>query len=303
MIAASRDDAERTQSLALFLRQIRPKHWVKNTLVFLPVVCAHRFDDLGAWLSAATAFVFFSAGASGQYLLNDLRDLRGDREHPEKRHRPLAAAQISLALARIVAIFLILGSTAAGWLLQPGFAVVLGAYHLLAMAYSYRLRSTAMADVVLLAGLYATRVFAGGAVTDIIISPWLLSFSLFLFFSLALLKRFSEIRQNHPGYDSQCRPYTAMDTPVLLIFGVASGTISVLVLALYLQHPLVATLYRHPERLSLLCPLLMFWIARLWLQANRGDVDEDPLVFVLGDVTSYVVLAAASVIVVLSLIA
>lgn len=278
----------KTQAL---LRACRPHQWAKNLLVFLPILTSHKITDLPALLAGSLAFLSFSFLASSVYLWNDMLDLESDRAHITKRARPLAAGQVSIASAAVLAGLLVLAGLAVGLLAGSGFLVIAGIYLVGNLAYSTWLKRIVMLDVVILACFYALRLLAGGAATGIGVSDWLLAFSVFFFFGLAMVKRYSELRALAvvEGASATGRGYFRTDLEPVGTFGVASGMISVLVLVLYVMSPEVRLLYRHPTILLLLCPLFLYWITRLWFKANRGEVPQDPVVFALTDRTSYLV--------------
>ena len=273
------------------LRAIRPHQWIKNALVFAPVLLSHRFADNYTWLNAARAFAAFSAAASAVYVINGLIDAKWDREHPTKRKRPFASGTISRATGTWMISVLMALSAVAAYSLPRGFIWMLAGYLAVGIWYSLQGRSLALVDVVALAGLYTLRVLAGGAATGIVISPWTLGASLFLFLSLALAKRYSELLTHGP---SSGRGYEATDVPLLSSMGLASGYLTALVIAIYLQTPEVHRLYRRPEWIWLICPVYLLWISRIWLLAGRGEVKDDPLLFSLRDRATYFLAAVAS---------
>jgi 4-hydroxybenzoate polyprenyltransferase len=273
-------------------RAIRVFQWSKNLLLFVPPLCAHAFQAPAPWLACFAGFLLFSIASSGQYLVNDLIDAETDRAHPVKRARPIAAGELSAGAASALAALLIAASMTSAALLSARFAALLAAYHVSAFAYSRWIKRLAMADVLLLTGLYALRIFAGGTLAGVPISGWLVAFSGFLFFSLALLKRYSEIRMGGPAPLAR-RAYRAANAWLLESLGISSGLLSVLVLVLYVQHPQVAALYSHPRRLWLLCPALAYWLGRMWLVAHRGGMREDPVSYTVTDPVAYLVLSAA----------
>lgn len=282
-------------TMPVLLRQLRVYQWVKNLLVFLPLLLAHRLGDAAAWGSAGLAFVVFSLAASGAYCLNDLFDLAADRSHPEKSRRPLAAGE--LALVAGVGLALVLPAAALGlaFLLPLPFTLAAGIYLVGTVAYSFSLKRIAGADVVFLTGLYTLRILAGGLATGIPVTEWLLGFSVFFFLSLSLLKRHGELLAMPPQTEElPGRSYRASDADTVRSFGAASAYVSVLVLILYMSGATVAQLYRHPKVIWLLGPLLLFWFHRLWLFSARGLIPGDPIPFVLRDRTSYVVAAAGA---------
>jgi len=272
------------------LKALRVHQWVKNTLVFIPLLASHRIFELPLLWNGLLAFIAFGACASSVYLLNDLLDLPDDRQHPTKYNRPLAAGRLPI----LHALFLIPGLLAAAialalWQLPGQFAAVLVAYFLLTLAYSLWLKRAVMLDVVTLAMLYTVRVIAGAAAMSLTATFWILAFCMFIFLSLAFVKRYTELhdaRQKGIKDKSAGRGYYPGDFELLASLGGASGYLSVLVLALYINEAASATLYRSPEWMWAACPLLLFWLSRVWLLAHRGQMHDDPIVFALRDSVS-----------------
>lgn len=277
------------------VRALRVRHWVKNLLVFVPLGLAHRADEPRLVGDAILAFLAFGCVASAVYVLNDLVDVESDRRHPRKRHRPFAAGHLSVPAGALLAAGALGAGAALAAALPPAFGVLLAAYAATSFAYSLRLKKVVTLDVLVLAGLYTVRVYAGAAATAIPVSPWLASFSMFVFLSLALLKRASELvaaKEDLPG-----RGYRLVDRESVFALGAASGYLSVLVLALYVASEDVRLLYTHPERLWLLCPLLLYWVSRLWIEARRGNVPDDPVEHAVRDPASYVIAALGAAVV------
>ncbi|OJT19652.1 hypothetical protein BO221_35415 [Archangium sp. Cb G35] len=273
------------------LKALRVHQWAKNILLFVPLLAAHKALDAPLLVQAVLGFVSFSLCASSVYVLNDLLDLDSDRKHPTKRRRPFASGDLPVSAGLWLAP-LLLGSGAAVALLLPrAFLALLATYYAVTLAYSFHLKQVMMLDVLVLAGLYTVRIFGGSLAVGVPTSSWLFSFSMFLFLSLALVKRLSEVRRLRQSNESAApgRGYVAGDYEQLAILGVSSGYLSVLVLALYITSKEVTVLYLSPERLWLLCPVMLYWVGRVWLLAHRGLVNEDPLVFALKDKVSYVV--------------
>ncbi|GGD46236.1 UbiA family prenyltransferase [Sinisalibacter lacisalsi] len=272
------------------LRAMRPHQWVKNLLVFLPLVVAHRFDALTfGW--SLVAFVSFGLIASAVYLVNDLIDLPADRRHESKRNRPFASGRLPLRVGTWMAPGLFAAGLALAALSGPALFAVMALYALTTTAYSLRLKGTLAADVLVLAVLYTLRIIAGAAATGIIPSMWLLSFSIFLFLSLAAVKRVAELvdhEQNGAQRKVAGRAYVAEDRPVVAMIATSSGFLAVLVLALYIDSPDVRGQYGMPQILWGICLVLLFWVSRIVLLAYRGLVDQDPVVFALTDRTSQV---------------
>ena len=276
----------RRLGLRTLLRAIRIHQWAKNVLVFLPFLPLVGALGIDAWLLGVVGFVAFGLCASSVYLVNDLFDLEADRVHPRKSQRPIAAGDLSLPRALMLALGLLVGAfTLSVLLLPPLFLVVLALYWALTTAYSLDLKRRVNVDVLTLAGLYTMRVLAGSAVLMIRPSFWMLAFSMFLFLSLAAAKRMAEldgmarkgVHESVPG-----RGYEVRDIPVLLAQGAASGQLAVLVFALYVN-TVLTTQFRHPEALWAVCPLLLLWINRVWMKVSRGEMHDDPVVFALRD--------------------
>jgi 4-hydroxybenzoate polyprenyltransferase len=280
-----------TPPLAL-VRVLRPHQWVKNLLVFVPILLDHRLTQPEVLARGAIAFGAFCMAASGAYVLNDLLDLEADRSHPIKRHRPFASGALPPRLGYLLAPALIGMALAVGAsLVTPGFLALLLLYIGLTTAYSTYLKRVVVLDVLLLAGLYTLRVLAGITASGVRFSTWLLAFSTFLFLSLAFLKRHGELSTAPaPGGSTvRRRGYLPQDMEWLRTMGAASAYLAVLVLALYLNSDEVVQLYRKPAVLFLVCPLLLYWTSRMWLFAHRGQIHEDPIVAAARDLSSYVV--------------
>lgn len=289
-------------SLRTWIKAIRLHQWVKNALVFLPVLLAHRISDPAVMLPALIAFVAFGCCASSVYVTNDLFDLSADRSHPRKRRRPFAAGLLSVrsgiyASAVLLACAVTLAAIV-GWL----FGLVLACYYLFTWAYSLRLKRIALVDVMTLAGLYTLRIVAGSAATYIELSFWLLAFSVFLFLSLGFVKRYAELDDARLSgkLTGQVRGYGADDLPLIMTLGTTAGYCAVVVIALYINSGDSIVLYHHHKPLWLICPLMLFWISRIWMLTTRGQMHDDPVVFALRDRVSLMILAALGLIVLLS---
>ena len=271
-----------------YLRTLRTHQWIKNALVFVAPAAAHAVDPV-SYLWTACAFVILSLVASGGYVLNDIVDVTHDREHPSKRHRPLAAGKVRTLPMAVIGSALAVVGVAASFLMSAGMGACAVLYIVLAVAYSLRLKRAIIIDVIVLASLYVIRVVAGGVAVAIPVSPWLLAFSLFTFVSLAVVKRRTELSNVAEGRQEAVlgRGYVAKDAGVITMLGAASAIGAVIVLALYVQSPEVATRYDRPELLWLVCPVLLYWLGRLLLLANRGHVDDDPVMFAVRDRTSW----------------
>jgi 4-hydroxybenzoate polyprenyltransferase len=281
------------------VQAIRVHQWVKNLLLFVPVILDHKLFNGEAMAKACLGFTAFCLAASGGYILNDMLDLEADRRHATKRHRPFASGALPPALGIALIPLLVIGAIWIGWTRLPSrFVASLGLYLVLTTAYSTYLKRIAVLDVLLLAGLYTLRVLAGVAASHVRFSTWLLAFSMFLFLSLAFVKRYAEVSGLEPGGDEQVRRrgYRRGDREWLGSMGSSSGYLSVLVLALYINSDQVVALYRAPLLLWLVCPLLLLWIGRMWLRAYRGQIHEDPIVAAVRDPLSYLLGALVGVI-------
>jgi 4-hydroxybenzoate polyprenyltransferase len=280
------------------LRALRVHQWVKNLLVFVPVMLDHKLFHPPVLSKALIAFAAFCCAASGAYVLNDLLDQDADRKHKVKRNRPFAANALSRSFGMVLVPLLFAAALLWSLWLSPRFLTLLTLYVVLTTAYSIYLKRIAVLDVLLLAGLYTLRVLAGVAASHVRFSTWLLAFSMFLFLSLAFLKRYAELSELDPaaGEGLERRGYLRGDREWLGSMGGASGYLSVLVLALYINSEEVVALYHTPLLLWLICPLLLFWVSRMWLLAHRGRIDQDPIVAAVRDPASYVVGALVALI-------
>lgn len=289
-------------SLRLWVKALRMHQWVKNILVALPLLAAHRVLDLHAVIAVAFAFVSFGCCASSVYLTNDLLDLASDRQHHRKRHRPFAAGSLPLMAGPLAAGLLLLAGFGLAWFITPTFLFVLLGYYILTTAYSLRLKRMMMLDVIALATLYTTRILAGAAAIHAPPSFWLLAFSMFIFLSLAMVKRYTELLaiQASGKLKASGRGYDVDDIPLIQSLGGSSGYLAVLVLALYIDSTASEALYRHPHYLWVLCPLLLYWISRTWAIAHRGLMHDDPVVFAIKDNVSRIVLLLCGVIALLA---
>lgn len=278
---------------------LRLHQWLKNLLVFVPILAAHRWTESATLLKCGLGFVAFGLCASGVYVLNDLLDLAADRQHASKKYRPFATGQLPLLHGLIVSPLLTLAALVLAARISPLFALVLGAYYLLTLAYSLRLKKRVMVDVLVLAGLYTLRILGGSVLLAVAPSFWLLAFSMFLFLSLAMLKRYTELFSLIAlGKDKTSgRGYEVEDLHLLQALGGASGYQAVLVLALYINSTASELLYHRPQMLWLLCPMLLYWISRAWMIAHRGLMRDDPVIFAATDRTSQIVAVVCALIV------
>ncbi|HEY1078795.1 MAG TPA: UbiA family prenyltransferase [Bdellovibrio sp.] len=282
------DDSEKPWRL--LLKQIRPHQWVKNALVFLPALAGHKILNPDVFISCIFAFFGFSLTASFVYVLNDLLDLSSDRSHHTKKNRPFASGQLSLKWGLVLLPLLLLGTVLLSLPLPPTYAGWISTYLILNFAYSFYLKQSVVVDVIILSMMYTLRIFAGSAASDVMISEWLLSFSTLFFFSLACVKRCTEILRSKNKITLDGRGYRQVDYPMIQSLGVGSGLLSVLIILFYLQSDDVKALYHNTAALWFATPVLLFWISRVWLLANRDEVNDDPVLFAVKDPASWVCL-------------
>jgi len=274
------------------LRAMRPHQWVKNILVFAPLILSFQFMEPALVVQALLAFLAFSLSASSLYIFNDLLDIESDRVHPTKKYRPFASESLSVRWGIGQAIVLLVTAFFLAIYLNTEFLVSLVVYSVLSAAYSFKLKKVVLLDVSILAVLYTLRIIAGTFAVSLDLSYWLIVFSIFIFTSLAMVKRASEL-YNLMLQEKEVvvgRGYGVQDREIISALGSASGFVSVLVFALYIHDPLIVQRYNHPEWLWLTVPALLYWIGRVWIIAHRGQMDEDPVVFALHDRVSYAIL-------------
>lgn len=276
-----------------WFKALRLHQWMKNVLIFVPLLASHQFTNTLQLWQGILGFLFFGLCASSVYLLNDLLDLADDRHHKTKRNRPFASGRLSIRFGLIAFPLLLLAAFAGSlWLLQERFAAVLAAYYILTLAYSLSLKRQMAVDVIALAMLYTVRIIAGAAAFQQPLTFWILAFSMFIFLSLAMVKRYAELREARTkGHTKKTRGrgYYPGDLEMISSLGAASGYLSVMVLALYIHDGFTTTLYSNPQVIWLACPLLLFWVTRVWMLTHRGEMHDDPVVFAIRDRVSLVV--------------
>jgi 4-hydroxybenzoate polyprenyltransferase len=276
--------------LRAVVRAMRVYQWSKNILIFAPLFLSHTILQTARLVSAAEGFAAFCAAASGIYVVNDLLDLDADRQHPRKRYRPFAAGSLTIMQGMILALALFGTALLISLRLPPRAGLLLALYVVTSLLYGVFAKPRLFLDVTTLAGLYTVRLLFGGVVANIVISPWTLAFSIFFFTSLATCKRLSELRRG--GAESATslpgRAYSQTDLASLTALASSSGYVAILVMALYLNSPDLVKLYRHPQLMWCLVPLLSYWISRAIMIANRGSMHDDPIVFAFGDRASQV---------------
>jgi len=282
-----------TASLRDWRRAMRLHQWLKNALIFVPLLASHRFTQFDLMRDGVFAFFCFGLCASSVYILNDLLDLCDDRHHKSKCNRPFASGRLSIKAGLVAVPTLLLAAFGAALLLLPWqFCAVMAAYYGLTLAYSLQLKRLMAVDVIVLAMLYTSRIIAGVAAFNLTLTFWILAFSMFIFLSLAMVKRYAELR------DARVREVTTMargrgyypgDLDMIASLGASSGYLAVMVLALYIQDAKTTALYVTPHVIWLACPLLLFWVTRVWMLTHRGQMNEDPVVFAIRDRTSQLI--------------
>jgi 4-hydroxybenzoate polyprenyltransferase/phosphoserine phosphatase len=269
---------------------LRVHQWLKNVLLFVPMLASHRLDAPDLWFKLALSFAAFSLCASMVYIVNDLIDLDSDRRHPRKSKRVFASGRLSILTGILLAIVLGLVSLGLALVVGPPFAWALALYFALTSAYSFALKRVLLVDCIVLAGLYTLRIVAGAQAIAQPMSLWLLGFSFFLFLSLSYVKRFTEVSSVARSADDTApdmriagRGYLVSDAPILGLLGVGAGYASAVILANYLNSETVRQLYARPSFLAALVPILLFWISWVWLKASRGEMQDDPVIFAVKD--------------------
>lgn len=276
-----------TKLKAIF-KSIRAHQWLKNILIFMPVIAAHQLSQQDNLITISIALFAFSFCASSVYILNDLLDLESDRAHPRKCNRPFASGKLSILFGVFLASTLLLLSVLLSINIGYQFLLWIAIYFIIACTYSFRLKRMVLIDCIVLALLYTLRIVAGASAVEMPLSFWLLAFSVFLFLSLAFVKRFAELEvQIMNGVKIiHGRGYYTSDAQIIQALGIASGFASSLVLALYLNSDAVLELYKMPQFIWGAIPVLLFWISWIWMQAHRGNMHDDPLVFAIKDKVS-----------------
>jgi 4-hydroxybenzoate polyprenyltransferase len=280
-------------NFASLVRSLRPYQWIKNLLVFVPAFTSHAGVRWPILLHCLIAFIAFSLCASGTYILNDLLDLEEDRAHETKKNRPYASGDLSISLGISVAAIIFIIGMAIAFVAGPVFPPLLFLYMVVATAYSMRIKRVLLLDVLTLAILYTMRVIAGHVVTGIPFSVWLLSFAFFLFLSLALCKRATELfklnKRQETAVDTPIpgRGYRSEDLQIISAAGLSSGFLASLVFALYIDSESVTLLYRRPAFLWGILPLLLYYILRIWIVCGRGELDDDPILYTAKSPSTY----------------
>lgn len=279
------------EKFLFYIKSLRPHQWIKNFLIFIPLLAAHQINKETIIL-AILMFVSFNFIASSVYIFNDLIDLKADKAHPRKRYRPFASGKISVSHGKILALFLLVLGTVISLSISYSFLVILLIYFLISSAYSIFLKQKIIIDICILAVLYTIRIIAGGVVLNINLSVWLLAFSLFFFFSLAAVKRQAELVDliKRKKLKTLNRGYQVKDLPIISMAALAAGYVSVLIMAFYVNSPDIVKLYSQPIALWGICLILIFWITKMIIVTHRGYMHDDPIVFAVKDFSSQICL-------------
>ena len=296
--SVSKTFSSENPSLSDWLKALRVYQWLKNLLLFVPLLAAIQFGNFQSLATLSLAFISFSLCASSVYIINDLLDLESDRHHPRKKNRPFSSAKLPISLGVVIALILIGSSFTLGAIVGENFLLILFLYFLITIAYSLVLKRLILIDCLTLSTLYTVRVIAGAKAVSVSLSFWLLTFSMFIFLSLALLKRYGElnVKKQEGKISVHGRGYIVSDALLLQTLGVSSGYISALVIALYVQSKDTVSLYIQPSAILLVIPILLFWVSWVWLKAERGEMDDDPIVFAAKDKASLVVALLTAVV-------
>jgi 4-hydroxybenzoate polyprenyltransferase/phosphoserine phosphatase len=268
-----------------WLHALRIHQWLKNLLVFVPLLTAFSFTEPGKLATMSIAFLALSLAASATYIANDLHDLEADRAHPRKRLRPFASARLSIVRGLVVATMCLVLAFLLAFTVSAGFVAMLLLYVLLTSAYSWLLKKRVLMDVLVLSLLYTLRILAGSVAVGIVTSTWLLAFSVFIFLSLALVKRCAELvtLQEMGAAATRGRDYQVGDLVVLWPLGVGAAMCAVVVFGLFISAPDTAGRYATPSLLWLVAVGLVYWLARVWIKTCRGEMHDDPVIYAIKD--------------------
>jgi 4-hydroxybenzoate polyprenyltransferase len=279
-------------TIRAFLIAIRPHHWSKNLLVFVPLIVSHNFGQPAQIMWISLAFLIFCLVASAGYLINDLLDLQADREHPVKCKRPFASGALSIFAGKVGVIVIVALAALLSIHMPNEFIIILVLYLAVTILYTSYMKREPIIDVLILGGLYTLRIFAGCVAISVKPSFWLLAFSMFFFLSLAMMKRFTELDEfvNRGEDKIPRRGYINSDLKILSTMGLTSGYISVLVLAFYVNSREIRLIYTYPHYFWMLCILTFYWISWVWLLAHRGQMHIDPITFAITDRVSLTVM-------------
>jgi 4-hydroxybenzoate polyprenyltransferase len=285
--------------MSRWVKAVRLHHWAKNALVFVAPILTLPLASFKVWVQAMILFLAMGVVASATYILNDILDLKADRQHPRKRFRPFASGAIQIRHGLLVASGLILAGLLLTLMLPETVAAVIAAYFGITLAYSLVLKRIPIFDIAILAALFTLRALAGSLLVPLPLSPWFLAFSMFFFLGLATVKRYTELDEvmRSGGSAIPSRGYTAIDLPLLLTVGVSSCIAAIVIFMIYLineHYP--PEIYRRPELLWIMMPLILIWTLRLWHLTVHARLKDDPVDFALRDRFSLLIAALAALV-------
>ena len=273
------------------LKILRPYQWVKNILVFIPMLMSHQLT-MNNFIFSIKAFIIFSLVASSIYIINDISDVKSDKEHPYKKDRPIPAGLINIHQCKKIIFYLLFLSTLFLFTTNLNFLLLIISYFVVSNLYTFFLKKYIFVDLAILSILYTLRIIGGGLITNISVSIWLLSFSIFFFISLASVKRQIELLNFKKLGKTKIsgRGYALKDENIVNAISVISGVVSILVLIFYINSPQVIKLYSSPIILWGICIIMIFWISRIILISKKGEIKDDPIIYAINDKTSYLCL-------------
>ena len=293
----------KSEKVSYFLKSIRVYQWTKNLLIFVPFITSHSWNNISSIRTIIITFLSLSFLASSGYIINDLLDLNSDRIHPRKKNRPIASGNFSIPKACITAFVLAAFGFGLAIFIDKSLILLLLLYFCLTITYSLNFKTIELIDVFSLTALYLIRIIIGAFAINVTLSFWLLVFSIFTFFSLALVKRYTEImlKKSQIEISHSRRNYTGIDLPFIGQIGISSGLMTVVVFALYINSPEIKILYSNPEILWIFCFLLLYWITHIWYSAFKGKMTDDPIIFSLKNRRSIITIILMAVTFILAL--
>ncbi len=277
------------------VKELRVYQWVKNILLFVPLLTSGSFFSIHSVILTVLGFFSFSILASGTYLINDLFDIENDRNHERKKNRPIAAGNLSIKHAIIISFLCIGIAYAIGYYIGLPFTLGITTYLITTLLYSFVLKKYTSIDIITLAGLYTLRIIVGSLIINVDLSFWLLTFSMLIFFNLAIIKRVSELLATKYKQKLKGRGYTIRDYPVLMTLGVSSALMSVIIFCFYTNNNILVNQYQKPTVLWLIVPALAHWLTRIWLITNRGKMTDDPIIFAIKDKVSLITITIIAI--------
>ena len=277
--------------IKLILKQLRVHQWIKNSLIFLPLVASHQILSPTTYLYSLFGICAFSLITSTVYVINDLLDLENDRAHETKKKRPLASGDLSILLGLYLAFACFTSGAIIAYAISPLFLILALVYILINLFYSAKAKKLIILDCILLAMMYTYRIFLGTIIASLEVSVWLISFSFFLFLSLAFIKRYAELfnLKKQSMEKTKGRAYQVNDMPVIIGMAIGAGFLSILVLDIYLNQDEIKEAFQSIWFAYFCLPTLLYWLARIFIKTARGNMNEDPVAYALKDKASLVI--------------